>query len=169
MGAPLIWPLSENAATGETFYCLRDSSRLITAQDKTRSVPGSIWYERWSGDLGTFRENLITARRRTYETRSYILRKSKHTEDVISSLTIRTSPWSKCATLSDNYEAFLHKYFRYSNFYSMSLLPTLKAVLKSKLTTFWYISEATFYRKHVKCVGTFIFTIENRLVFFVFQ
>ena len=29
-----------------------------------------------------------------------------------------------------------------------------KAVLKSKLTTFWHISEGTFYRKHVKFVGT---------------
>ena len=49
------------------------------------------------------------------------------------------------------------------------LLITLKAVLKSKLATFWHIYEATFYRKHIKFVGTLIFTIENRLVLFVFQ
>ena len=45
----------------------------------------------------------------------------------------------------------------------------IKAVLKSKLTIFWHISEGTFYRKHIKFVGTRIFTIEIRLVFFVFQ
>ena len=43
------------------------------------------------------------------------------------------------------------------------------AVLKSKLTTFWYIFAGTFYRKHIKFVGTLIFTVKNRLVFFVFQ
>ena len=34
-----------------------------------------------------------------------------------------------------------------------------KAVLKYKLTTFWYIFEGNFYRKHMKFVGTLIFTI----------
>ena len=31
-------------------------------------------------------------------------------------------------------------------------------VLKSKLITFWHISEDIFYRKHIKFVGTLIFT-----------
>ena len=45
----------------------------------------------------------------------------------------------------------------------------VKLVHKSKLATFRHISEGTFYRKHIKFVGIRIFTIENRLVFFVFQ
>ena len=44
-----------------------------------------------------------------------------------------------------------------------------EAVLKSKLATFWHISEGTFYHKRVKFVGTFTLTIQNRLAFFVFQ
>ena len=45
----------------------------------------------------------------------------------------------------------------------------VKAVFKSKLSTFWHTSESTFYRKYIKFVRTLIFTIQNRLAFFVFQ
>ena len=44
----------------------------------------------------------------------------------------------------------------------------VKVVLKSKFTIFWHISKSTFYRKHIKFVGTLIITIKNQLVFFVF-
>ena len=37
----------------------------------------------------------------------------------------------------------------------------IKAVLKSKLTSFRHISQHTFYRKDIKFVGTPIFTIKN--------
>ena len=34
-------------------------------------------------------------------------------------------------------------------------------VLNSKLIAFWYTSEGTFYRKHIKFVGTLIFSVKN--------
>ena len=44
----------------------------------------------------------------------------------------------------------------------------IKSVLKSKLATFWHISEVIFNRKRVKLAGISIFTEEKKIIFLVF-
>ena len=66
-------------------------------------------------------------------------------------------------------KAFTCEYYKFIHYYVVHLFFTMKAVLKSKLSTFWHISEGTFYRKHIKFVGPLIFTMENKLVFFFFS
>ena len=75
------------------------------------------------------------------------------------------------AVIYDSEGCLLFQNYTHANRYiiDVQIMMHFKAVLKSKFATFWHISEGTFYHKHIKFVGTLIFTIKNRLAFSFFN
>ena len=83
--------------------------------------------------------------------------------------TLRKSVFRYSVTRRLHYNTFQQSWKVFMHFVCLSVYPHFKAVLKSKLATFWPVFEGIFYRQHIKFVGILIFKIENRLTFFVFQ